>query len=133
LIRVVKGRLAQRAMSVLESWVKRAVATGSGKLKAETDILTQSWLSFKQKVQGTDVEQLQWRGRDILKELELIICGCILITIAFVDQHEVPVELARRWIRNWGWKRSSSNEWRKDAAMDKRIFLGCVSEVAAQL
>lgn len=133
LIRVVKGRLAQQAMSVLESWVKRAVATGSGKLKAETDILTQSWLSFKQKVQGTDVEQLQWRGRDILKELELIICGCILITIAFVDQDEVPVELARRWIRNWGWKRSSSNEWRKDAAMDKRIFLGCVSEVAAQL
>jgi hypothetical protein len=133
LIRVVKGRLADQAVGVLESWVKRAVAAGSAKLSSEIDTIIQIWRSFRQTVQGMDIEQLQWRGRDILKELDLIVCGCILITVASVDQDEVQVELARRWIRKRQWKTSSSNAWRKDAAMDKRIFLGCEPETTARL
>jgi hypothetical protein len=133
LIRVIKGRLAEQAMSVLESWIVRAVAAGSAKLKSETDTIMQIWLSFKQKVQGTDAEQLQWRGRDILNELDLIVCGCILITVAPVDQNDVQVELARRWIRKRDWKKPGPEEWRKNTAMDKRIFLGGESEISAKL
>jgi hypothetical protein len=133
LIRVLKGRLAQQAVAVLESWLKRAVAAGSAKLSSEIDAIVQIWRSFRQTVQGMDVEQLQWRGRDILKELDLIVCGGILITVASVDQDEVQAELAKRWIRKPEWKTSSSNAWRKDAAMDKRIFLGCEPETTARL
>jgi alkylation response protein AidB-like acyl-CoA dehydrogenase len=133
LIRVLKGRLANQAMNVLEDWLTTSMTAGNAKLHPEKETLTKLWLSFKQKVQMTDVEQLQWRGREVLNELDLIVCGCIMIFNASVDQDEVQIELARRWIGKGNPPVSSSDEWTKDAAMDKKIFLGDVSNSVAKL
>lgn len=134
-IRVLKGRLAEQAMTVLESWLERALAAAgrATTLGSERETVLQIWRSFRQTLQAMDVEQLQWRGRDILNELDLVVCGGILIAVASVDRDDVQTEIARRWIRKPEWKRSSANAWRKDAAMDKRIFLGDEPETAARL
>jgi hypothetical protein len=133
LIRVLKGRLATQAVRLLEDWVTTSVAAGSAKLQEERENMAKTWLSLRRKVQETDVEQLQWRGREILKELELIVCGCIMIFNASMDEDEVQIELARRWARKAGPAMSSPANWRKDAAMDKRIFFGNESNMAAKL
>jgi alkylation response protein AidB-like acyl-CoA dehydrogenase len=133
LIRVLKGGLATQAVRLLEDWVTTSVAAGSAKLQEEKENIAKAWLSLRRKVQETDVEQLQWRGREILKELELIVCGCIMIFDASTDEDEVQIELARRWARKAGPAMSSSANWRKGAAMDKRIFFGDESNMAARL
>jgi alkylation response protein AidB-like acyl-CoA dehydrogenase len=133
LIRVLKGKLALQAMRLLERWVTTSVAAGSAKLQEEKENVTKIWLSLKRKVHETDVEQLQWRGREILKELELIVCGCVMIFNASMDEDEVQIELARRWTMTAGPRVSSSADWKKDAAMDKRIFFGDESNVSAKL
>jgi alkylation response protein AidB-like acyl-CoA dehydrogenase len=133
LIRVLKGRLATQVMRLLEDWVTTSLATGSAKLQEERENMAKIWLSLNRKVHETDIEQLQWRGREILKELELIVCGCVMIFNASMDEDEVQVELARRWVRTAGPAVSSSTNWKKDAAMDKRIFFGDESNMAAKL
>jgi alkylation response protein AidB-like acyl-CoA dehydrogenase len=133
LIRVLKGRLATQAVHLLDDWVLTSVAAGSAKLQEERENIAKTWLSLKRKMQEADVEQLQWRGREILKELELIVCGCIMIFNASMDEDEVQIELARRWARKAGPAVSSSANWKRDAAMDKRIFFGDESNMAAKL
>ena len=133
LIRVLKGRLATPALHVLEHWIVKAVDAATAELRPERETLTQIWLSFRRRVQETDVEQLQWKGREILNELDLIVCGCIMAFNASTDQDEVQIELARRWIRKGSSAMSSSDDWKKDAAMDKTIFLGNVSGLPAKL
>jgi alkylation response protein AidB-like acyl-CoA dehydrogenase len=132
LIRVLKGRLAHQAMRVLEDWVTISMTGRSAKLTPERESIIQAWLSFKRKVQETDVEQLQWRGRENLNELDLIVCGCIMVFNASTDEDDVQIELARRWVRKER-ATTSSDEWKKDAAMDRKIFLGDVSNPAAKL
>jgi transposase len=90
--------------------------------------------AFRQ--QGHDVRLIPAqfvKRREILKELELIVCGCVMIFNASMDEDEVQVELARRWVRTAGPAVSSSTNWKKDAAMDKRIFFGDESNMAAKL
>ena len=133
LVRVLKGRLAESAMRVLEGWVARALDTATRELRAEKERVGQAWGLFRRRVQETDVEQLQWKGREVLNELELVVCGCILIFSASTDGDEVQIEIARRWARKGRSELSSSDEWTKDAAMDKRIFLGDVPSLTAKL
>ena len=133
LIRVLKGRLATQAIRLLEDWVATSLAAGSAKLQEERGNMAKVWLSLKRKVHETDIEQLQWRGREILKEFELIVCGCIMIFNASMDEDEVQIELSRRWVRTAGPAVSSSANWKKDAVMDKRIFFGDESNMAAKL
>lgn len=133
LIRVLKGKVGNQALCVLENWVTISVAAASAKLQVEGQAVTATWLAFKQKVQKTEVEQLQWRGRETLNELDSIVCGCIMIFNASTDEDEVQLEIARRWLGKSPSAVSRSGEWKKEANVDKKIFLGNVSSSGAKL
>jgi hypothetical protein len=61
----------------------------------------------------------------ILAHFEAIVCAVLLMADAAVDGDEVVAAVAERWVRMKVKEDNTGEvEWRKEAEMDRRIFLG---------
>jgi alkylation response protein AidB-like acyl-CoA dehydrogenase len=133
-MRVLKGKTAERAMAVLAKWVYD-VWTSCSKIFADQEhVFKASWVAFKAIVGEKETEELLFMGREVLDRLEGIVCALLLMADAVRDQSEMALEVARRWCRSrvGSDPHEQREDWKKTSQMDKRIFLGGV-EVAAAL
>lgn len=72
--------------------------------------------------------ELLYRGRELLTHLEVITCAVLLLFDAAVDQDEIAVEVARRWVESRVSTDSSyartEKSWQEMSLLDRKIFLG---------
>ncbi|KMU79468.1 Y45F3A.3b [Coccidioides immitis RMSCC 3703] len=121
-VRVVKGREGPQCLAVLGAWVSNALNVSNSKgFHNEGRQLQRVWEQWLTGVNNKDKEQLKWEGRNYLRDLEHVVCGCLLILDASRDQDDIAREIARRWILG---DDASQGSWKAQAAWDKRIVFG---------
>ena len=122
LIRVVKGRGAAECIAALAQWISNALSVAkANSFNTEAKKLRGVWEQWLKGVNELNAHQLRWEGRKYLKDLEKVVCGCLLLLDASRDRDEVMQEIARRWIMG---EHYSHGTWVAEAAWDKRIVFG---------
>lgn len=122
LIRAIKRTSHSDVLSALGSWVARAVATGGRiGLNDECQRLKTLWDKLSAELNAKGKEELKWKGRDYLQDLDTIVCGCLLVMDAARDSDETAIEIARRWILG---NNRPGQSWRTEADWDKKIVFG---------
>lgn len=133
LIRVLKGKTGAGVLTTLKEWVLGLLYASTDVFKAECSAVGQGWAEFEKIIHGLDVHELHWRGRELLRRLEAVVCAVLLMTDAIVDRDEVAEAVARRWVRLRLDMPAEQGDWKAQAGMDSRIFLGEGSETKARL
>ncbi|OKL64660.1 hypothetical protein UA08_00090 [Talaromyces atroroseus] len=132
-VRAVKGKGKQGdvLLNTLESWLKSSFEMGNKagfadecrRLGALADRLLQD-------LRVKDREELAWRGRDYLRDVDLLVCACLLVCDAARDADPVAREVALKWIHGAS---NASRSWREDVVWDRRIVFGKEELVSSKL
>lgn len=124
-VRAAKGKKdGPKILKTLEEWLRISFNIGnntgfadeSHKLRTLAD---KSLQDLRQK----DKEELNWKGRDYLRDIDWLVCGCLLIRDAARDRDPVAREIALRWIHNTS-EVDASRSWRENVVWDRRIVFG---------
>lgn len=121
-VRVVKrGRDGDKVLDIFEEWLGDSfrVAESAG-LKAEAGKLRMVAGQILKDLRSMDKEELAWRGRDYLKDIDWLVCGCLLIHDAIRDGEAVAREIMLRWIHTG----DSSRNWKEESVWDRKIVFG---------
>lgn len=122
LVRAIKGAGGSKVLSTLDSWVKKAVTTGA---KAGFNEECQTLRSLSGKLLSDfslkDKEELRWKGRDYMRDLDLVVSGCLLMMDAARDGDATAREIAKRWISG---SSHDGQDWRAEADWDRKIVFG---------
>lgn len=130
LVRVIKGRIGSSVLAALEAWVSNAISIAEQHaMRAEAQKLQELWKAWVGDM-GKEKEELKWNGRKYMHELEVLVCGCLLVIDATRDRDEVAIEIAKRWILP-DEKRFGS--WSLEAEWDRRIVFGDEADKRAKL
>ena len=122
LARVLKGKGGGDCVAALAQWVSNALSVAeANSFVTEAHKLRGIWEQWLKGVNELNAHQLRWEGRKYLKDLERVVCGCLLLLDLSRDRDEVMQEIARRWIRG---ESASRRTWTAEAAWDKRIVFG---------
>ncbi|KAI1336432.1 acyl-CoA dehydrogenase/oxidase C-terminal [Xylariaceae sp. FL0016] len=115
--------------NVFGKWVESVLQASrvGEKFRKELALVRETQDTLVGLIRGADVQQLRYEGRTILRRIDTIASACLLMYDACTDGDEVAVEVARRWI--WSISPASpqyreQQDWRTQAALDKKIFLG---------
>ncbi|KKY25620.1 putative acyldehydrogenase [Phaeomoniella chlamydospora] len=124
LVRALKGREGPAAQQALDGLIKKMLQSSHG-FQDETLIISEAWTTFNNDIATANVEELQYRGREILRKLECVLCGCLLMFDATQDSDEVAAAIAKRWIATTLGQgtRNIGGRWKDEIAMDRAIFL----------
>lgn len=122
LVRAIKGPGGPQALRTLDAWLRNAIDRGSRAGFTEEGRILKSLLEellsdFRLK----DKDELRWKGRDYLRELDFLVCSCLLLLDATRDDSATVKEIVKRWISSG---RSTSGTWKEDAVWDRRIVYG---------
>lgn len=122
-VRVIKGKDGSRILEVLQEWVKTSFSVGDSAGFAnecrQLDALAERLLKG---LRSKDREELSWKGRDYLHDMDLLVCGCLLIHDAARDGDPIAREVALRWIHRMN--EDASRGWREEASWDRKIVFG---------
>ncbi|KAK2861113.1 hypothetical protein FQN49_004536, partial [Arthroderma sp. PD_2] len=122
LMRVVKGRQGPECLDALDKWVSHALGVARAhSFKDEAGVLQRLWTKFLSDIQSKGREELNWHGRECLKRLEHLVCGCLLILDASRDGNDLAREFAKRWVLK---DAVSQRPWTMEADWDSRIVYG---------
>ncbi|ORX93267.1 hypothetical protein BCR34DRAFT_580625 [Clohesyomyces aquaticus] len=115
--------------NVFEPWVLMVLSSCEGeRFHEEISVVKEHLDSLLQLVHGAIKDDLLFFGRDILKLVEAVVCGCLLLHSATLDHDAVTVAVAVQWIRSKAsgspHARRSSNSLREETLLNKSIFLG---------
>ena len=132
-VRVLKGRDGQPLLQAVGAWVNTITSRHqqSRQLQSVAQQLTELWQTWLQEVEGTGKEELKWDGRKVLQDLDLVVCGVLLLFDAARDEDEVAVEVARRWVRRN--EKAKGASWQNEAALDRRIVFGEQANAVSKL
>jgi alkylation response protein AidB-like acyl-CoA dehydrogenase len=120
-IRVVKGRDGLEVLKSFDAWVKDTMDFQQNHLLgSEVHRLLVIWRTLSKELRDMDKEELKWNGRAIMQDLEVVVCGVLLLLDAVRDHDEVAVEIAKRWMR----KDEKAKGWEREASWDRRIVFG---------
>ncbi|KAL2216596.1 acyl-CoA dehydrogenase/oxidase [Thermoascus aurantiacus ATCC 26904] len=122
LIRVIKGAGGSDVLAALGSWVAKAIAAGRRiGLNDECQTLKTLWDKLSAELAAKDRDELKWKGRDYLQDLDTLVCGCLLVMDAARDGNEIAIEIARRWTLG---SNRPGQSWRAEADWDRKIVFG---------
>lgn len=113
--------------NVFAPWVENVLNFCSDTLNFEKRTVQQWVEALNAIVRDSSKELLLYRGREILKHIEVIVCSCLLMFDASVDYDEVAMAIASRWVRSKaknGSENPSAGNWKDEARLDAMIFLG---------
>jgi alkylation response protein AidB-like acyl-CoA dehydrogenase len=128
--RVIKGAQGEKVLKVMREWVHSATKRGGRvNLNSERENLLDRWTAWEHQVNSSGKEELKWKGRDVMEELDKIVCGCLLVLDAETDGDELARERAKRWVDR-PFKDDKVRDWKAHAAWDKKIVFG--SEVSGK-
>uniref|UniRef100_A0A093XSE5 Putative acyl-CoA dehydrogenase AidB n=1 Tax=Talaromyces marneffei PM1 TaxID=1077442 RepID=A0A093XSE5_TALMA len=122
-MRVVKrGKDGAKVLEYFEEWLGESFrVAGSAGLTDEAGKLRTVAEQTLKDLGSKDKEELAWRGRDYLRDIDWLVCGCLLIHDAVRDGDVVAREVMLRWIHN---TEDSSRNWREDSVWDRKIVFG---------
>jgi alkylation response protein AidB-like acyl-CoA dehydrogenase len=122
-VRVIKrGKEGDKVLEYFEEWLDDSFRNAeSAGLKAEASKLKTVAEKILRELRTKDKEELAWRGRDYLKDVDWLVCGCLLIHDTVRDGDAVAREVMLRWIHTTG---DSSRNWREESAWDRKIVFG---------
>ncbi|KAI7971401.1 hypothetical protein EIK77_003457 [Talaromyces pinophilus] len=121
-VRVVKrGKDGAKVLDVFEEWLGDSfrVAESAG-LRDEASKLMTVGEQILKDLRSKDKEELAWRGRDYLKDIDWLVCGCLLIHDAVRDGDVVAREIMLRWIHTG----DSARNWVEESIWDRKIVFG---------
>ena len=131
--RVIKGPQGDKVLKVMREWVYSATKTGGKvRLNSERGNLLDRWTAWENMIQSSSREELKWKGRDIMEELDKIVCGCLLVLDAESDGNDLSREKAKRWVDR-PFKDDKVRNWEVHAAWDKKIVFGDAASEKARL
>lgn len=134
LVRVLKGKGGVGVMRAVKEWVLRLLYHSTSLFQAECSAVGQAWAEFEKMIQTRDVQELHWRGREVLGRLEAAVCAVLLMTDAVLDGDKAAEAVAKRWVRlRFDMPGSEEEDWKAQARMDAKIFLGDESDGQAKL
>ncbi|KAL1966590.1 hypothetical protein VTN77DRAFT_4001 [Rasamsonia byssochlamydoides] len=120
LVRAIKGAGGSKVLSTLDSWLKKAIITGQkAGFNDECQVLRSLLVKLLSDFSLKDKEELKWKGRDYLRDLDLLVSGCLLMMDAARDGDATAREIAKRWISN-----RHGEDWKAEADWDRRIVFG---------
>lgn len=122
-VRVVKrGKDGEKVLDIFEEWLGNSFrAAESAGLKAEAIKLKTRAEQILKDLRSKDKEELAWRGRDYLRDIDWLVCGCLLIYDAVRDGDAVAKEIMSRWIHT---TRDPPQGWREESVWDRKIVFG---------
>lgn len=121
LVRSIRGAGGPQALSSLKAWLDNAFAVGRrSRFEEQSSILQSTSEKLFSEFGSKDKEELKFKGRDYLRELDYLVCGCLLILDAARDQDVLAREIALRWIH----AQNNSRDWKEEAVWDRRIVFG---------
>lgn len=122
-VRVVKrGKDGEKVLDIFEEWLGNSFrAAESAGLKAEAIKLKTRAEQILKDLRSKEKEELAWRGRDYLRDIDWLVCGCLLIYDAVRDGDAVAKEIMSRWIRT---TRDPPQGWREESVWDRKIVFG---------
>lgn len=121
-VRVVKrGKDGDKVLDIFEEWLGDSfrVAESAG-LRGEAGKLRTVAEQILKGLRSKGKEELAWRGRDYLKDIDWLVCGCLLIHDAVRDGDAVAREIMLRWIHTG----DSSRNWVEESTWDRKIVFG---------
>ncbi|KAF2015357.1 hypothetical protein BU24DRAFT_421650 [Aaosphaeria arxii CBS 175.79] len=112
--------------NVFAPWVRNIIKSCSGAFKNEVAVIETRLESLISLVNKADKEELLYRGRELLDHIEVIVSGAVLIYDATINRDDVASVIASRWIasRDPTSQSRSSQNWKEDVVLDRKIFLG---------
>ncbi|RVX69698.1 hypothetical protein B0A52_06342 [Exophiala mesophila] len=132
-LRVVKNPRVKNTNvldDVLGSWLRTVLAAVSSDLfKFELDIVQTRYRALNELVRDTDSVQLHWRGREVLDHIEAVVSAALLMFDATLDQDEIAVAVARRYVKSIALPRhrlynDRNFDFAAEVRLDRLIFLG---------
>jgi alkylation response protein AidB-like acyl-CoA dehydrogenase len=123
LVRAIKGESGSKSLRTLGSWLQKVFDTAAkAGFNDECRILRALAVRLLSDFSLKNKEELKWKGRDYLRGLDTLVCGCLLIMDAARDGDATVAEIAKRWISSGG--NNSGQDWRDEARWDRRIVFG---------
>jgi alkylation response protein AidB-like acyl-CoA dehydrogenase len=121
LVRSIRGAGGPQVLSTLKAWLDKAFTVGrkSG-FEEQSSILQSTSEKLFSDFGSKDKEELKFKGKDYLRELDFLVCGCLLILDAARDQDVLAREIALRWIHGG----NNSRSWKEEAVWDRKIVFG---------
>lgn len=124
MVKVLKGRSGGRVLAVLSDWVAMTASSSDGKeskMQDEKSKIGDAWTKWRRDVDISTAEELQVRGRDVMKRLGWIVCAALLVADACRDDETATREIARRWIQSISPAQGSGGCWQDAVELDKVI------------
>ncbi|KAK4945397.1 hypothetical protein LTR10_015292 [Elasticomyces elasticus] len=114
---------------VFGEWARAVLQAVRSKFPAECKVVENRYDALKQMVGSLKTHELHRRGREVLEHIEAVACACLLMYDACVDDDEVAMAIARRWVSMIALPSETVQEggptaWEKEVELDRRIFLG---------
>jgi alkylation response protein AidB-like acyl-CoA dehydrogenase len=115
--------------SVFRQWFEKVAAaleSARPQFKDSLKLVRRRYEKVKRLVETKAEEELLWQGRVVVSSFEAVVCALLLMANAAVDGNEIAVAVAERWVmvKVREGPVEDVSDWRKEAEMDKRIFLG---------
>ncbi|KIV80182.1 hypothetical protein PV11_07701 [Exophiala sideris] len=130
-LRVIKNPKVKTDVldQVFGEWTRAVLQAVRAKFPAECKVVENRYDSLKQMVSSLKTHELHRRGREVLEHIEAVACACLLVYDACVDDDEVAMAIARRWVSMIALPSDAVQEggptaWEKEVELDRRIFLG---------
>ena len=115
--------------TVYAQWVNSVLSQVSWELGDECAAVQERLQALIDLVTSIDHAELEYRGRDILRHLEVVTAATLLLFDAIIDGDEIATHIARRYVRSTALPNSDYNkkempDWKTELEVDRRIFLG---------
>ncbi|KAF2198408.1 aidB protein [Delitschia confertaspora ATCC 74209] len=128
LVRVLKSpRDGAKTLETVDVWLERSL-TGwdSEEWKVRATVIQGIWDEMKAEVARTSVEELLFKGRELMWELSWVVMAVLLGIDVRRDLDPVAEEVCRRWFLRkadkGGW--IEKRDWKTDMVWDRRIVFG---------
>lgn len=112
-----------KILSTLETWLKSSFSVGDNAgFSYECQKLGTLAGRLLRDLREKNKEELAWKGRDYIRDMDWLVCGCLLIHDAARDRDPIAREIALRWIHDIS--EDPSRSWRDNTVWDQRIVFG---------
>jgi alkylation response protein AidB-like acyl-CoA dehydrogenase len=129
--RVITGRSGSEVRRVFGGWTESRIKGWSEEWAFAEELVRAELGKLEEAFALGSLEELSYKGRDVLDSLGWVISAIMLVEDASRDENTIATEVAKRWVfrRAVGLK-DNSMPWKESVEIDKRIALA--GDVASQ-
>ncbi|KAK5093817.1 hypothetical protein LTR70_001543 [Exophiala xenobiotica] len=126
-VRVTKGRAGEQAVACLDRLIVRMVGTVVAFFEENAHLVQWRWGALKAWLASTATEKVLYQGREVLQQVQELICSLLLMIQAGNTGDSLDRTIADRWIRSrfgQGRELLHKGSLEVESENDRRIFLG---------